>query len=241
MKNHLLVIACFLLMSSVVFAQDSLIIENLRGHIYELSLEQQKITGPGAGFLEDIAQKSPFFLIGEDHGLAEMPLFTAAVLKAFRPFGYKYLATETGPYTAAYLEQLAGQDGWMETYASFLKEYPWSIPFYGWEEECRMLDALLVDNENEGPLLWGLDQEFAAGYRLNFLQLVDQAEAPESKALAKRYYDRAISAYEASFGKGNPQAALMMQLQASDFDSLKQVFAQESDNLNRINELERTP
>ncbi len=232
---------CFIAMLPLsLFAQDSLITAYVQKHVYPLTFENGTLSGKGADFLEQAAQSSPFFLIGEDHGIAEIPLFTAALLHTIRQHGYQYFATETGPITANFLQQAASKPNWQEAYAEFLTSYPWSIPFYSLKEECTILDALFEQQPSDYRLLWGLDQEFAGSYRLNFQQLATNAQTEASRQVAEAFFDRAMAAYDASFVKKNPQRSFLATVTADDFTELKNAFKGQDDNLDQIRQLEES-
>ncbi len=222
------------------FTQDSLITEKLKAQAYNIQLDEGKLSGAGLEFLKNIAQEHAFFLIGENHGIREIPLFTAALFNAFEKQGYQYFATETGPVTARFLQYSATKDDWPDSYSSFLQKYPWSIPFYNLKEECKVLDAVLKNEKTGQDKIWGLDQEFAGGFRLNFKILADRAQDENSKSVAQEYYNKAMHAFEESFINKNPQKSFLLQVQPEDFEKLKSAFAGQTDNLEHIRELEET-
>ena len=181
-----------------------------------------------------------FFLIGENHGMAEIPKFTAALFEAYKKHGYQYFATETGPFTAAFLQQTASRKDMHLGMASFLKEYPWSIPFYGWQEECEILKTVVGNKPSEKQLIWGLDQEFAASPRMNFLRLKKSAKTEASKKVATEYYEMAMSAFKESTETKNPGKSFMGIVRPDDFVKLKTAFKGQPQNLKLIEALEES-
>ena len=238
-KMKITYILCFLI-PHLAFSQDSLLIQAFKENAHTLQFEEGKLSGAGFEFLEDIAQTSPFFLIGEEHGIAEIPLFTAALFKAFKEYGYRYFATETGPLTAAFLQDMVARKNWITDYKAFLKTYPWSIPFYSWREECEVLDAVLASTASDDVLLWGLDQEFAASFRMNFKALEESAQTEASKKVATRFFEKANAGYHAFSTERNPNKSFMASARPSDFEELKTAFAGQPENLERIRELEES-
>ena len=240
MKSSSLLIFIMLFFQTIPFSQDSLLIEKLKGNTYPFQFEEGVLSGEGFDFLNKIGQQTPFFLIGEAHGMAEPPKFTAALFKSFKKHGYQYFATETGPFTAKYLQKMASEKEWTLPLQSLFQKYPWSIPFYSLKEECTILEAV-VDNEvSKTPLIWGLDQEFAASFRMNLNHLVQEAQTKESQQIATEYYNMAMDAYQVSLKNGDPSKSFMVIVGPSDFEKLKTAFSEEEKNLELIKELEES-
>ncbi|MEM9821298.1 MAG: hypothetical protein AAF985_09510 [Bacteroidota bacterium] len=241
MKNTIILLLSTLLFASQGIAQDSLLIEKIISNCYPLQLSSEgQLSGKGFDLLDRAAEQSPFFLIGEAHGVAEIPLFTAALFDAFKKHGYRYFATETGPYTARFLEDLSRQKDWAEQLETFFQIYPWSIPFYSWQEEGEILETVMENSTEEIRLLWGLDQEFAASFRMHFNDLQKRAKTSESKAMATKYYDQAMLAFKTSSESRNPSDAFMAQIKKDDFEVLKQAFTGQEDGLDLLRELEES-
>ncbi len=229
-----------LLIGASTFAQDSLLTEKLKLHTHTFNFENGQLTGEGFEFFKKEASESPFFLIGEDHGIAEIPLFTAALFRAFKPLGFRYFATETGPYTADLLQQMAAQSDWKTRFEKHFETYPWSIPFYGLWEECEILQAVVGGQKTDDLLLWGLDQEFAASPRMLLKKLHKEAKTEASKAVAKEYYEMAERTFKESFESKNPAKAFMAVVQPNDFAKLKLSFEGQPLALDLIREMEES-
>src|SRR6266853_3013434 len=74
--------------------ENTALIDQLKANSRSLTFKEGRIAGEGADFLFREADKAQFFLIGEEHGTAENPLFAAAVLREIQHFGYRYFASE---------------------------------------------------------------------------------------------------------------------------------------------------
>src|SRR5215211_7189462 len=74
---------------------------------YPIKIEAATLTGPGADLLSREAEAAQFVLIGEPHGIADVPIFSSALFKHIQPKGFNYLAIEIGPITARRIEDLA--------------------------------------------------------------------------------------------------------------------------------------
>ena len=233
--THLLFILPFF-----TFGQDSLLVEELKSNVHLLKFEDSKLSGEGLGFFKKEASASPFFLIGESHGMAEIPLFTAALFGEIKPFGYKYLATETGSYTAKLIQKMASGKDWETAFGQHYKKYPFSIPFYNWKEECGILQAVLKNNKSGEQVIWGLDQEFAASFRMFFKKLEKEAATVESKKLATYYYEMAERTFKESLESKDPRKSFMAVMKAGDFKKLKAAFGGQLEALDLLKELEES-
>ncbi|MEK7727841.1 MAG: hypothetical protein AAB354_05465 [candidate division KSB1 bacterium] len=139
---------------------DSLPIQQLSEHKYTLALEDDALKGSGADFLLREAKAAQFFLIGEDHGIAEVPEFTSALFQQINTMGYHHFAIETGPLTAQLLKRLAAEPNAQQAFSAFHKKNPFAVPFFNWQEEAALLVAALKGAKPGLQPLWGLDQEF---------------------------------------------------------------------------------
>jgi len=64
---------------------------------YPFSLTASGLTGPGSALLSRALTGANFVLIGEDHGMSEVPLFVEGVWKLCTPLGFDTMAVESGP------------------------------------------------------------------------------------------------------------------------------------------------
>ena len=234
------IIIAFLFLPLLAATQDSLLIEHLSANTHLLEFKEQELSGPGLALLKEEAKESPFFLIGEAHGMAEIALFTAALYKEIQPFGYTYFATETGPYTAEIIQQMASAENWESQFKQHFTQYPWSIPFYNWKEECNVLRTVLKGHTSDNPIIWGLDQEFAASFRMLFKKLEVEAATPSSKKVANHYYTMAQEAYKEASESKNPGKSFLAVVRPADFEKLRNAFAGQPAALALINEMDES-
>ncbi len=237
MNSYIIGLIC-LLMATTSFSQDSLLINHLKENAHDLTIDGYTWSGDGADLILNAADENHFFLIGEYHGIADVPQFTAELLRKIKPKGYNHFITETGPYTAGILENY--HDNFTQNISDHLAKYPLSFPFYTWQEEAEVLKVLMDENRNFSASIWGLDQEFAASYRMFFQWLYDTATTEESKAVAKEYSDLAQSAFTQSFEQKNPAASIMGRLSPIDFDKLEKAFQGQEAGIDLIAELRET-
>ena len=179
----LLLSAAFIALSTLgVRAQDSTLTRLIGRNQYPLQASGLSFSGLGWDKLLADVRQSQFVLVGEDHGIAQIPLFTAAVAREFKPAVY---VAEIDPYVATNLTQFAAQPGQPTAY---LQRYPGALCFYTLAEEFELVRQLRAQQAQ----LVGLDQVFITNAAPTYRQLAEQVK---SKA-ARAYFARQAGAYE---------------------------------------------
>lgn len=186
-----------------------------------LRFDGEQFDGPGAAHLLAAARTAQFVLVGEDHGFAEVPLFTRALYRALAPEGFRHLVLEIGPLSAARAEGALRRDA--GALARLEKDTPFALPFLGWREDAAMV-AAAVAGTAEGRALWGVDQEFILSPRVHFARLVALAPDTRARRLARDYARREDAAYQRMVRQHDPDAALLPRLGDADFAALRQAF-----------------
>jgi hypothetical protein len=198
-------------------AQDSTLVRLARQHQYPLRVEGSRVGGLGWDKLLAAVQQSQFVLIGEDHGIAQIPLFAAAVAQAFRPAVF---VTEVDPYVTQQLTRLVTQPG---PATAYLRQYPEALCFYDWAEEFELVRALRAQQVR----LIGLDQVFCTTSAPFYAQLAGLVKSKATKA----YLQQKAAAYQAqnqAFEKlGNDDFVMLKQPQTA-IDSLVLLTKSES-------------
>jgi len=218
---------------------DQLVAE-LSKHRLPLALENGALRGEGAEFLVREARASQFFLVGEDHGIAELPAFTSSLFKSVAPDGYKYLAIEVGPLAALHIARLATQKDALGAFADFNKRYPYSVAFYSWREEAAMLQSAVATSSVGANAVWGLDQEFILSPKLLLERLVAIAPSAKARAVATKYYDKVRGEYARMVETKKIAEIFLLTATRDDFETLRAAYrpkpGSEADRL--IEELE---
>ena len=116
----------------------------------------------GAGWDRLVADgaASQFFMIGEQHGVADIVKFAAAVHRALAAHGYTHAAYEVGPWSTDFAEALIRSgDGKL---AAYLRQpgKDLSLPFLFEQEEVDLAEQIVRLSPDKVDALWGLDQEF---------------------------------------------------------------------------------
>lgn len=188
---------------------------------YRIDFESGELRAEGADFLAREAAASQFFLIGETHGIAEVPLFTQALFRRIRAAGYKHLAVETGSLTARVLEELAGRDNAGQSFTAFDREYPFALPFYNMKEEAALLEIVLKNDKAVKERLWGLDYEFILSSKMHFKRLVELAPDKAARQTIESYYRQVSTEFERLMQNKNPGALFIISARKQDWEKLQ--------------------
>lgn len=135
--------------------------EAARENRTQLGFDGDTFSGPALDQLLAAARDSQFFLIGEEHGIAENPKLVAQLFATLVADGYDKLVIEVSPPVAAILDTATlsgGIEGLRQLYAS-----PGGEPaFFGMLEEAELLVAARAALPDAGEVLWGVDYEVAS-------------------------------------------------------------------------------
>jgi len=206
-------------------AYDGLPTQQLSEHKHTLALENGVLKGSGADFLLREAQAAQFFLIGEDHGIAEVPQFTSALFRQITAMGYHHLAIETGPLTAQLLNKLAAEPNAQQAFNAFHKENPFAVPFYNWQEEAALLLTALQGAQPGFQPLWGLDQEFILSSKLHFKKLLVLAPNDNARKVVQEFYEKTQTEFSRMVESKNPAIVFLASAQQADFEKLENAFS----------------
>jgi hypothetical protein len=185
-----------------------------------------RLSGAGAELLLAAGRDAQFFLIGEEHGVAEIPLVAAGLFRELAPAGYRHLAIETGEFMAAELNRRVLADTTGAAYAAFQRDYFPGAPFYRWREDAALLRTAVHAAGGRDDVLWGLDYDIVAD-RYTLRRLRDIAPNARARAAAEAAIARADSALQQALATQNP-GLLMMFGGADDwYAPLREAYAPE--------------
>jgi hypothetical protein len=155
-RSTCLAIALGLVVSPSVLAQSEApsFATELERHRTTVTLVNDELGGAGARLLLEEARASQFVLVGEDHGFAEIPQFTAALFRLIAPAGYRHLVIEAGPIAGRNLSQRAAGSAPQRSFAELNRKYPFAVPFFGWREETEMLESVVRTAQVVAEPLW---------------------------------------------------------------------------------------
>lgn len=215
----LILISLIVLLAVTGAAQDKLA-ETLAANRYVLKAENGKLSGSGAELLLREAADSQFILVGEPHGIADVPEFVSALFTLIHPAGFDHIAVETGPLTAARMETFATTPN---GFSDFILKYPFGLPFYNWTEESVLLQNSVRLTGSQKDTIWGLDQEFMASSAFHLQRLYDLAPIA-AKVTVKEYLDRANGEFDRVVASRNPTMMFLASAKSEDLDKLDAAF-----------------
>ncbi len=190
-------------LASCVFAQTAPLDAKLASIRQPILATRGTLVGAGAETLRAAIRPAQFVLIGEDHGMSEIPAFSTAVAKELAPLGYRNLVVEVGPAAGRKLQGILDSPAPEAAAHGWARKYPLSLAFYNWREEFDFLRAVRTA-VGPGMRVIGIDQELmgAGGLLLDSLK----TQSPEVAAL--REAERA--AYAAAAKSGDPTGLFLM-------------------------------
>jgi hypothetical protein len=202
--------------------------DQLNKNRYDLKLQDGRLSGTGAPVLESAIKDAQFVMVGEDHGIAEIPAIYGGLCDIAGPLGFHTMAIETGPLVAAKLQQWAGQPNGQSELSAFKKTYPASIAFYDWSEEFDLL-AHCAGKATGGQFrLWGLDQELmgSSGYILT--NILEQHPGPDATQAVKQLLQKNQEAQATAMQSGNPGELLMLKASDEDLNRVSALLKKQS-------------
>ena len=163
----------------------ALVLENAHPMIWS----EEGPAGPGLEWLVAEGASAQYFLIGERHGLAQIPQVASTLYGRLVEHGYRHAALEIGPFAARKTEELFEEGGVLALAQFFSSPIgDQSIAFLSWEEEGIMAAEMFAASEGRRGTIWGLDQEFLASFGMitEFLGERAETEAQREAIAAQR-------------------------------------------------------
>ncbi|WP_428233034.1 hypothetical protein [Flavobacterium sp.] len=175
--------------------------------------------GKGWDLIKKELINSQIVFVGEQHGVAEVPLFTGKIADILQP---KALVVEIDPYTAVQLEKTAKNPA---GYSDYFKRKPYDFAFYSWQAEMNLAHQMTLSNIS----IWGVNE-------INFLSMPTFFET--LAATAKQDSNKKIALKKAAefakndfplFGDANKYSNFKAyRMKVSEVDSLLYDFRNES-------------
>lgn len=204
-------------------AQDSTLTRLIQQHQYVLTADSTHFAGLGWDKLRAAVQRSQVVLVGEAHGLAQVPHFTAALAQLLHPTAF---VAEIDPYVAQTLARLSAQPGQP---AAYEQQYPESLCFYDRREEFELARTL----SRQQVRLVGIDQVYGSTAAPFYTQLAGLVTHKATQAYLLHQaarYQRQTLAFERA---GHDEWVMDRQPQAA-IDSLLRLTATESPAARRM-------
>lgn len=204
---------------------------------YALTFENGAFAGTGAAIIAKAVAGAQYVMIGEDHGIAEIPAFSTALCNEVAPDGFSALAVEIGPSTATELSEMLQSTDPVSAVATYDAAHPFSIAFYDFAEEYAFLRAC---RQAMGPsrfALWGIDQELMGSSGA----LLAAAAASATTAQERAWLQQLITEDNTDFAKamksGDPGDMAMVKFDESALASLASALSAGGGNAAAIDEL----
>ena len=197
---------------------DPRLVELLEAHRHAVTIEDGRLGGPGGDLLTEAGRAARFALLGEEHGIGEIPLFAAAWFRSLIPGGYRHLAVEVGPDAGAILDSLArlGPDA----LATFQEARPPGFPFFILESESRLLADARGALPHAPDVIWGIDYDIL-GDRYLFPILESAATTEEAREVVAGVRRAADEGLRQVVETGNPATLLLWSSPDEPFDRLR--------------------
>jgi hypothetical protein len=168
----------------------------------KLNFDGAHYSGPAWDTLLDAGRSSKFFLIGEEHGIAENPKLAAQLFSALRPSGYEHVCVEISPPMAGELDRAAR--GGMDGVRAMFADPRANVAFFGMREEAEWIAAVRAAAPAQGQAIWGIDYEVEADRHL--IQMLKAKRKPPAAETALAALEAASNASWAQYAQThNPQ------------------------------------
>jgi hypothetical protein len=181
------------------------------------------LTGPAGEVLAARVREARFVLLGEEHGVAEVPRLAEALWRAGRELGSRYLAIEVGEQMAARLEAASRADTTGEEYRRFIADHYPAAPFYFWREDAALLRGVIGSTPGQRGVLWGLDYDILADRHM-MTRLRKIAPGPEARRLVDSAAAVMDGAFARALGEQNPGLFYMFGGSPALFGRLREAF-----------------
>ena len=201
-------------------------------HMYPFYLDDESFGGEGWDKIKAYAGKHKYFIIGEDHGLAEIALFTKALIQHT---DYDLFVTEIDSISAVISKQLGSLTN--DQIDSFHTNNPSALSFYSAREEFELIKELSKSNAD----IWGLDQVslFSTGNVLRRLNEICNSE--EAKELTAKLAKLSDQLFIEATRTANYDTLFIYSSKQEVFDGLRETLQKENTEAKSLlNDLEES-
>ena len=200
---------------------DTALTQLISANHHLLRLNRDSLEGNGGVILYEALKNSQFFMIGEEHGIAEVPQLVYALFKEAKKYGYHHVAIETDPFAASLLEEKASYENAAQILEDYHKNHPLEIPFFSLIEESEFLQKVVEEEDRGVVSLWGLDQVFVLGARSLLKKLGQMPISLEAREIVQDLYSKAQSGYRETVQNGDFTKLFMFDVSPEEMESLK--------------------
>lgn len=168
--------------------------ETARANRLSLAFDGETFSGPAWDRLVAEGKAAHFFLLGEEHGIAENPKLAGQLFETLAKDGYSKFVIEVSPPMADALDASARKG--MAGLAAQLLSPGGGAAFFTMQEEAEMLARVRAAIPGSASVLWGVDYE-VGGDRL----LISQLKPMEKPKAAQDALDVLAKASEDAWAK----------------------------------------
>lgn len=212
-----------LVASAPLHAQDTTMTRLLLEHRHPVTLEAGRLSGAGGRRLVEDGRLARYTLVGEEHGVAEVPVLVGALLGELRPAGYNTFAIEVSPLQARRLDAMTRRPSMRADLDTLLSSWFTTIPFYTLAEERALLESAMSPLGAAPPMrIWGLDYDVSADRF--FLSELESLAPPSGRAAVRRARDVADAGFVALRRDRNPGGLFAWSAPDSIFTALRGAF-----------------
>ncbi|MGE6352801.1 hypothetical protein ACQKCJ_02870 [Flavobacterium sp. NPDC079362] len=175
--------------------------------------------GKGWDLIKKEVTNSHIVFVGEQHGVAEVPVFSGKIADILQP---KALVVEIDPYTAAQLEKTAKNPA---GYSDYFKRKPYDFAFYSWQEEMNLIHKMTLSK----IAIWGVNEINFLSMPTFFETLAATSKQASNKKIALKKANEFAKNDFPLFGDSNKYSDFMAyRMKVSEVDSLLYDFRNES-------------
>ena len=190
-----------------------------------LTFENGVFGGAGAAAIARALDGAQYVMIGEDHGIAEIPAFSTALCAEIAPHGFDTVAIEVGPSTAKVLADALGSADPVAVIARYDTQHPFSIAFYDFSEEYAFLRACRTAMGPTRFALWGLDQELMGSGGALLAAALASAATPHERNALLRLVVQDNADYAKAMKSGDPGDMAMVKFDEATLTSIENELA----------------
>jgi len=224
-KKVFAVVVCLVALGAVpARAQNSKFMDRLLQNRYQLAVREGQLSGTGLPVLQNAVAGAQFVLIGEDHGIAQIPQFVGAVCEMTGQEGFHTMAVETGPLAGEKLQEWVARDDGRAQLIEFEKKFPETVAFYNFKEEYDLLSRCAGSAQGSKLHVWGLDQELMGSSGLILTRILETHPGSEAAAEAQRLLQKNDEAHAAAVKSGSPGDIFMMSVSDDDLNHLRDLL-----------------
>lgn len=193
----------------VAVAQDDSLVDRLRSVASPAWVTSSgELAGPGGELLQTGVRESRFTLLGEEHGVAQVPQLAELLWRTAVANGYSHFAIEVGEQLAGGMERALRSKADGSGYLQFLKDHWPGAPFYFWKEDAALLQSVIASMPGKRGVLWGCDYDIFAD-RHAFERLRALAPTPAVRRVVDSARAIGDSALDRALAQQNPGLVLM--------------------------------